>query len=165
MMGYRVGQGFDVHRYRAGRRLRLAGVEVASEVGLEGHSDADVVLHAVIDALLGAAALGDLGELFPAGDEQWRDADSRDLTGRVVELVRAAGYEVVNCDLTVVGERPRIAPLRDAMRGSLAGLLGAPIASVSVKATTTEGLGFTGRSEGLAALAVVLLVSTGQRHG
>ena len=164
-MGYRVGQGFDVHRYRAGRRMRVAGVDIESDVGLEGHSDADVALHAVIDALLGAAALGDLGELFPAGDERWRDADSRDLATQVVELVRASGYEVVNCDLTVVGERPRIAPFRDAMRGSLASLLGISGSSVSVKATTTEGLGFTGRSEGLAALAVVLLAAAGHGHG
>jgi 2-C-methyl-D-erythritol 4-phosphate cytidylyltransferase/2-C-methyl-D-erythritol 2,4-cyclodiphosphate synthase len=153
----RVGQGFDAHRYRAGRSLRLCGVEIPSEVGLEGHSDADVALHALTDALLGAVADGDLGEHFPPTDELWRDADSRDLLSRALELVRERGLEVANCDLTVVGDRPRVAPHRSAMRESIAGLLDVPVTAVSVKATTTDGLGFTGRGEGLAALAVVLV--------
>lgn len=157
MSGLRVGQGFDVHRFRAGRALRLCGVEIESPVGLEGHSDADVALHAVVDAVLGAAAAGDLGALFPDTDERWRDADSSELVRTAVDLVRERGFEVVNCDLTIIGERPRIAPHREAMRGRLAALLELPVAAVSVKATTTEGLGFTGRGEGLAAAAVVLL--------
>jgi 2-C-methyl-D-erythritol 2,4-cyclodiphosphate synthase len=153
----RVGQGFDVHRFRSGRRLRLCGVEIDSAVGLAGHSDADVALHAVVDAVLGAAAAGDLGEHFPATEERWRDAASSDLVRTAVGLVRGRGFEVFNCDLTIIGERPRVAPYREAMRACLAALLQLPVDAVSVKATTTEGLGFTGRGEGLAAAAVVLL--------
>lgn len=157
MTSYRVGQGFDVHRFRTGRPLRLCGVEIPSPVGLEGHSDADVALHAVTDALLGAVAAGDLGDHFPASDERWRDADSRTLLGSAAQLVRQRGFAVASCDLTIVGERPRIAPHRQDLRQALAGLLGVPVTAVSVKATTTEGLGFAGRGEGLAALAVVLV--------
>ena len=157
MRSFRVGQGFDAHRFQAGRALRLCGVDMPDEVGLAGHSDADVALHAVTDAVLGAAALGDLGEHFPPGDPEWRDADSRQLLARVVEMVAAEGLRCANCDLTIIGERPRIAPHRAAMRQVLAELLGIPEAAASVKATTTEGLGFCGRKEGLAALAAVLL--------
>jgi len=153
----RVGQGFDVHRFRSGRRLCLCGIEIDSTVGLEGHSDADVALHAVVDAVLGAAAAGDLGEHFPETDEGWHDAASSDLVRTAVGVARERGFGVVNCDLTIIGERPRIAPHREAMRASLAALLQLPIAAVSVKATTTEGLGFAGRGEGLAAAAVVLM--------
>jgi 2-C-methyl-D-erythritol 2,4-cyclodiphosphate synthase len=155
--GLRIGQGFDVHRFRAGRPLRLCGVELDSKVGLDGHSDADVALHALIDALLGSVAAGDIGELFPAADETWRDADSRDLVARSLELVSERGFEPVNCDLTIIGERPLIARHRQPMTQQVARLLGLPPEAVSVKATTTEGLGFCGRSEGLAAAAVVLV--------
>jgi 2-C-methyl-D-erythritol 2,4-cyclodiphosphate synthase len=132
-------------------------VELDSAVGLDGHSDADAGLHAVVDAVLGAVAAGDLGEHFPATDERWRDADSSELARAAVGLARERGFEVVNCDVTIIGERPRIAAHRQAMRRSLAALLRLPIDAVSVKATTTEGLGFAGRGEGLAASAVVLL--------
>jgi 2-C-methyl-D-erythritol 4-phosphate cytidylyltransferase/2-C-methyl-D-erythritol 2,4-cyclodiphosphate synthase len=157
MREVRVGQGFDVHRFRSGHRLRLCGVEIDSTVGLEGYSDADVALHAVVDAVLGAAAAGDLGEHFPPTDERWGDADSSELVRAAVAIVRDRGFEIVNCDITLIGERPRIEPHRQAMRRSLAALLRLPIDAVSVKATTTEGLGFAGRGEGLAASAVVLL--------
>jgi len=157
MTRWRVGQGYDVHRFRSGRRLVLCGVELDGEVGLDGHSDADVALHAVTDAVLGAIAAGDLGELFPDTEARWRDADSADLLRRVLELAAGAGFAVVNCDLTLIGERPRVAPRRDAMRTRLSELLGVEIGAVSVKATTTEGLGWEGRREGLAASAVVLL--------
>jgi 2-C-methyl-D-erythritol 4-phosphate cytidylyltransferase/2-C-methyl-D-erythritol 2,4-cyclodiphosphate synthase len=156
-MSLRVGQGFDVHRFAVGRPLRLCGATLAGEVGLEGHSDADVALHAVTDAVLGAAAAGDLGEHFPPGDPSTRGADSADLLKRALALIGGRGFAVVNCDLTIIGERPRIAPHRDLLRRSLAAVLGIPVDAVSVKATTTEGLGALGRREGLAALAVVLL--------
>ena len=157
MTGLRIGQGFDAHRFLAGRELRLCGVTIPGELGLEGHSDADVGLHAVADAVLGALAQGDLGELFPPDDPRWKDADSAVLVARVLESAAAAGFQIVNCDLTLIGEQPHIAPLRDGLRGSLARILGVEIGVVSVKATTTEGMGFTGRGDGLAALAVVLL--------
>jgi len=153
----RIGQGFDVHRFRAGRPLRLCGHTIEGEVGLEGHSDADVGLHAVTDALLGAIAHGDIGEVFPPSDPKWRDADSGLFLARALEMVATAGYRLCNCDLTLIGERPRIAPHRAQLRSSLASLLKVSEGVVSVKATTTEGLGWTGRGEGLAALAVVLL--------
>jgi 2-C-methyl-D-erythritol 4-phosphate cytidylyltransferase/2-C-methyl-D-erythritol 2,4-cyclodiphosphate synthase len=137
--------------------MRLCGVEVESPVGLEGHSDADVALHALIDALLGSVAGGDIGDHFPPTDERWRNADSRNLTSRALTVVRDRGFEPVNCDLTIIGERPRIVDNRRAMCEMVAQLLGIPADAVSVKATTTEGLGFTGRGEGLAASAVVLV--------
>jgi len=154
---FAVGQGFDVHRFRAGRPLRLCGVTVPSDVGLEGHSDADVALHAVADAVLGAIGAGDIGEHFPPDDERWRDADSGDLLRRVVRMASEHGFAIGNVDLTIVGARPRVAPHRPAMRARLSELLDAPEDSCSVKATTTEGLGWTGRGEGLAAMAVVML--------
>jgi len=162
MSGFRIGQGFDVHRFRAGRDLQLCGVVVPSEVGLEGHSDGDVALHAVVDALLGAVSEGDIGEHFPPTDEKWRDADSRDFVRQAMKLVGKHGFKVVNCDVTIIGERPRIGPHRGTLQASLAGMLGVAVPEVSVKATTTEGLGFTGRREGLAAMAVVLLIDTTQ---
>ena len=158
MSSIRIGQGFDVHRLRMDRPLMLCGLELPGEPGLEGHSDADVGLHAVTDALLGAIGGGDLGEHFPASDPRWRDVESRVFVHRALELVHEAGYRLVNCDLTIVGERPRIAPHRDALRQKLAGLLGVDLGAVSVKATTTDGLGFVGRGEGVGALAVVLVV-------
>jgi len=160
-VSYRIGQGYDVHRLAAGRRLVLGGVEIPHERGLEGHSDADVVLHALGDALLGAAALGDLGEHFPPGEERWRDASSLDLLGRIVVLVHARGWKVVNCDLTLLAEQPKIAPYRDAMRRRIAGVLGIAVDDVGLKATTNERLGAIGRGEGIAALAVVLLAARG----
>lgn len=159
MTTFRIGQGFDVHRFCRGRDLWLAGVRIPSDLGLEGHSDADVALHALTDAVLGAVAAGDIGEHFPPSEPRWRDASSTIFLEHALRLAADRGYRPVNCDITVIGERPRIAPHRHAMCVSLAGLLGIDEASVSVKATTTEGLGFTGRHEGLAALAVVLVVS------
>jgi 2-C-methyl-D-erythritol 4-phosphate cytidylyltransferase/2-C-methyl-D-erythritol 2,4-cyclodiphosphate synthase len=155
--GLRVGQGFDSHRFAAGRALRLCGLTVPSPVGLEGHSDGDVALHAVIDAMLGAVGAGDIGEHFPPTDDRWRGVDSRELVAASLKMLRDRGFDVVNCDVTIVGERPRVSPHREPMRRSLAGLLDLAEDAVSVKATTTEGLGFVGRGEGLAALAVVLV--------
>lgn len=152
----RTGLGYDVHRFAAGRRLVLAGVEFPGEVGLDGHSDADVVLHAIADAILGAAALGDIGDHFPPDDEQWRDADSSDLLTQVVDLVTGA-YAIVNVDVTIVAESPKIMPRRMEMRERVAWLLDLDVDTVSIKATTNEMLGAIGRREGIAALANVLL--------
>ncbi len=158
-MSFRVGQGFDVHRFAepsAGRPLVLMGIAVPHDRGLEGHSDADVMLHALMDALLGAAGLGDIGQHFPDTDPSYRGADSTVLLARVVALVRERGWSVANADVTLVGERPKLAPHRQAMRERIAPLLGIAADALNVKATTTEKLGFPGRGEGLAALAVVL---------
>jgi 2-C-methyl-D-erythritol 2,4-cyclodiphosphate synthase len=149
----RTGIGIDSHRFEPGRRLVLGGVEIPHELGLAGHSDADVLAHAITDALLGAAGLGDIGQHFPDTDEAWRDADSMDLLREVVARVRAAGHELVHVDATVMLERPKLAPHREAIHESLAAVLG----SVNVKATTGEGMGFVGRGEGAAALAVATL--------
>jgi 2-C-methyl-D-erythritol 2,4-cyclodiphosphate synthase len=149
-----IGFGYDVHRLVAGRPLIIGGVHVEHELGLEGHSDADVLTHAVIDALLGAAGLGDIGEHFPDTDERWRGADSIDLLRRTAELLGAEGLRVVNVDATVVLERPKLAPHRAAMRARLAGALGLDERRVNVKATRGEGMGFVGRGEGATALAV-----------
>ena len=157
MSEFRIGQGFDVHGFRAGRPLILCGLELPEGPGLEGHSDADVALHVVTDALLGAVGAGDLGEHFPSSDAQWRDVDSRVFIRRALDLVAEAGYRLVNCDLTIVGERPHIAAHRAALRNSLAEVLGVGASAVSVKATTTDGLGFVGRGEGIGALAAVLV--------
>ena len=153
----RIGHGYDVHRLVEGRPLVLGGVTVPSPLGLDGHSDADVLTHAVIDALLGAAALGDIGALFPDTDAEWKDADSIELLRAVVTHVRGAGLEVGNVDATVVLQRPKLRPHVDAMRERLAGALGLEVGRVSVKATTGEGLGWEGRGEGAAAHAVCLL--------
>jgi 2-C-methyl-D-erythritol 2,4-cyclodiphosphate synthase len=152
-----TGIGYDSHRLAAGRRLVLGGVEIQGEVGLEGHSDADVLTHAVIDALLGAAGLGDIGEHFPDSDERYRDADSIELLAKVLPLVFAEGLELVSVDTTVVMERPKLSPHREAIRGRLASALGLAAARVNVKASTGEGVGFVGRGEGVAALAVASL--------
>jgi len=152
-----VGIGFDSHRLLAGRRLLLGGVELPYERGLDGHSDADVLAHAVIDALLGAAGLGDIGERFPDTDERWRDADSMRLLESVVESVHAAGLEILNVDCTVVMEAPKLAPHRGAIRARLAEVLALEPSLVNVKASTGEGMGFVGRGEGVAALAVASL--------
>ncbi|MDQ3669469.1 MAG: 2-C-methyl-D-erythritol 2,4-cyclodiphosphate synthase [Actinomycetota bacterium] len=157
MNDVRVGIGFDAHARTDKSPLVLAGVDFPGERGLAGHSDGDVISHALIDALLGAAGLGDIGELFPSGDPEWRDASSIRLLQRAYEVVKKAGFELVNADCVLVGEEPRIAPMREAMGARLAGALGVRLDQVSVRATTTDGLGFTGRGEGLAAQAVALL--------
>ena len=151
------GVGYDSHRFAPGRPLILGGVTIPHERGLEGHSDADVLTHAIIDALLGAAGLGDIGDQFPDVDERYRDADSLGLLTSVVGLVLGAGLEVVNVDATVVMERPRLAPFRDEIRAGLALTLGVAAGRVNVKATTGEGMGFVGRGEGVAAVAVASL--------
>ena len=156
--GARTGIGYDAHRFAPGRRLVLGGVTIRHPYGLAGHSDADVLLHAIADALLGAAALGDIGRHFPPTDPLYEDADSRDLLRRVGELVAAAGYVPVNVDATVIAEAPRIGPHVPAMRATIAASLGLPEAAVGVKATTNEGMGFVGRGEGIAALATATLM-------
>lgn len=155
------GIGYDSHRLAEGRRLILGGVEIPGKLGLEGHSDADVLTHAVIDALLGAAGLGDVGEHFPDTDERYRDADSIELLKEVVAKLSTAGLEVVNVDCTVVMERPKLGPRREEIRGRLARVLGLEEKRVNVKATTGEGIGFVGRGEGVAALAVASLEVAG----
>ena len=155
----RVGIGYDIHRFQEGRRLLLGGVEIEFEKGLGGHSDADVLLHAITDALLGAASLGDIGHFFPPDDPSFAGIDSRELLARTVEMIRPLGYTVGNVDVTVVAERPRLAPYIKAMRQRIAETLGTDESRVSVKATTNEGLGDVGRGEAIAALAVALLVS------
>jgi len=153
----RVGTGYDVHRFEDGRPLILGGVEIPGETGLAGHSDADVLLHAIVDALLGAAGLGDLGQHFSPSDPQWKDASGLDLLARTLRLVRGAGFDLVNIDATAIAERPRLAPHIPAMRQHIAEALGIAAGRVNVKATTNEGLGALGRGEGIAAMAVVFL--------
>ncbi len=157
MSELRVGVGIDAHAFGDDAPLVLGGVDFPGERGLVGHSDGDVVAHALIDALLGAAGLGDIGDLFPSSDTQWRDASSIRLLQRAYEVVKKAGFELVNADCVLVGEEPRIAPVRDAMRARLAGAMGVDLRSVSVRATTTDALGFTGRREGLAAQHAALV--------
>ena len=160
MTGFRIGQGFDVHRFAApeeGRPLMLMGCEVPHDRGLAGHSDADVMIHALMDALLGAAGLGDIGQHFPDTDPTYRGADSALLLRRVMEDLSERGWRVMNADVCLIGERPKIGPHRDRMRERIAPLLGLAVEALNVKATTTEKLGFTGRGEGLAAQAVVLI--------
>jgi len=156
-VSYRVGTGFDAHAFADGVPLVLAGVRFRSPRGLAGHSDGDVIAHALIDALLGAAGLGDIGSLFPSDDSAGAGAVSLDLLRTAYEQVRKCGYELVNADCVLIGEQPRIADVRDEIRASLAGALAVERDRVAVRATTTDGLGFTGRGEGLAAQAVALL--------
>jgi 2-C-methyl-D-erythritol 2,4-cyclodiphosphate synthase len=158
MSDLRVGIGLDAHAFSDEAPLVLGGLDFPGERGLAGHSDGDVVAHALIDALLGAAGHGDIGELFPSGDPQWLDASSMRLLQRAYEVVKGDGLELVNADCVLIGEEPRIAPVRETMRARLAGVLGVAPEQVTVRATTTDRLGFTGRGEGLAAQAVVLLV-------
>jgi 2-C-methyl-D-erythritol 2,4-cyclodiphosphate synthase len=158
--GLRIGLGIDAHAFEDGVPLVLGGVRFEYPRGLAGHSDGDVIAHALTDALLGAAGLGDIGSLFPSTDERYRGADSLGLLAEAYRQVRAAGYEVVNADCILVGQEPRIAPRRDEMRNRLAGSLGIEPERVNVRATTTDRLGFTGRGEGLAAEAVALLRPT-----
>lgn len=158
-MQMRIGNGFDVHAFAAGRPLVIGGVTIPFDRGLAGHSDADVLLHAIADAIIGALALGDIGVHFPDTDPRWKGADSRMLLRHVIGLARERGYAVGNVDATVVAQLPRLRPHIDAMRGNIGADLGCDPSAVSVKATTTERLGFTGREEGIAALATILLVS------
>jgi len=153
----RVGQGFDAHRLAPGRPLWLGGVEIPHEQGLVGHSDGDVLLHAIARAVLGALAAGDLGQLFPSSDERWRDAASFVFVREAVERARRAGFVVGNLDATLIAEAPRLAPHQDAMRRSVAALLDAKLEAVSLQITSTDGLGAIGRGEGIAAQVVVLL--------
>lgn len=156
----RIGVGYDSHRFSPDRPLVLGGVRIPDSPGLAGHSDGDAIAHAVTDAVLGAAALGDLGTHFPPTDEQWRDADSIGLLRRAVDEVAAAGYAVINVDVTAVCEAPRLAPYTDRMRERLARALGIGAGGVSVKATSNEGMGWIGRGEGLAAIAVASIRTT-----
>jgi 2-C-methyl-D-erythritol 2,4-cyclodiphosphate synthase len=153
----RVGVGLDAHAFTDDAALVLGGVDFPGERGLAGHSDGDVVAHALIDAILGAAGLGDIGGLFPSGDPEWLDASSIRLLQRAYEVVRGAGWALVNADCILIGEQPRLAPVREAMQARLAGAMGVELDRVAVRATTTDGLGFAGRGEGLAAQAVALL--------
>ena len=157
MSGYRVGTGFDAHRLVPGRKLILGGVEVAHSRGLEGHSDGDCLVHALCDALLGAAGEGDMGKHFPSADPQWKDASGAIFLERAVRLVDARGYAVENVDVTVIAQEPVLAPYIEKMRAALGRCLALESERVSVKAKSTDGLGATGRGEGIAAIATVLL--------
>ena len=156
-MSFRIGTGFDVHALVPGRKLVLGGVHIPHDKGLDGHSDADALIHAIGDAILGALALGDLGRHFPDTDPRWKDADSRKLLRHIVALMTERGYAIGNVDATVIAQAPKMAPHIGRMRQNLAEDLDCTLDDVSVKATTTEHLGFTGRGEGIAATAVVLL--------
>lgn len=153
----RIGHGYDVHKLVENRKCIIGGVNIPSDVGLLGHSDADVLLHAISDALLGAAALGDIGKHFPPSDDAFKDADSRVLLRQVVELIKNNGYEVGNVDATIIAQKPKMAPYIDEMRKNIAQDLGVDISFVSVKATTEEGLGFTGEGLGISAHAVCII--------
>ena len=153
----RIGHGFDVHAFADGRRLVLGGVDIPAERGLMGHSDADVLAHALMDAILGALREGDIGQLFPDDDPAYLGADSLALLARVMDVVRQRGARVLDCDCTVAAQAPKLAPHREQMRENLARAMGLPVGCVGVKATTTERLGFVGREEGICAWAVVLL--------
>ncbi|MBL7964544.1 MAG: 2-C-methyl-D-erythritol 2,4-cyclodiphosphate synthase [Flavobacteriales bacterium] len=156
-MSIRVGFGFDVHRLQAGRPLKLGGVEIPAEKGALGHSDADVLLHSICDALLGAAGMADIGHHFPDTDMRWKDADSRMLLAEVVRLIGTAGWRVGNVDCSLVLERPKIKPHLEAMKAEVAALLNVSLDAVGIKATTNEKLGYVGREEGVCAYAVALI--------
>jgi 2-C-methyl-D-erythritol 2,4-cyclodiphosphate synthase len=153
----RIGSGYDVHRFASGRKLFLGGEQIGHPLGLLGHSDADVLLHALCDALLGAVAKGDIGVHFPPSDEKYKDIASMVLLERVIAMLRADGWRLVNADMTVVCELPKIAPYAEKIRKNIAAATGVAVDAISLKATTSEGLGFTGREEGIAAMAVVLV--------
>jgi len=153
----RIGQGYDVHRLTEGRKLILGGVEIPFEKGLLGHSDADVLTHSIMDALLGAAALGDIGKLFPDNDAVYKDADSIMLLQKVVSVLKSKRYIIENIDATVIAQRPKLAPYIDEMRENIAKACGMEVDWVSIKATTEEGLGFTGNGEGIASMAICLI--------
>jgi 2-C-methyl-D-erythritol 2,4-cyclodiphosphate synthase len=163
-VNFRIGNGFDVHGLVRDRPLVIGGVTIPFDRGLDGHSDADVLLHAIADAMLGALALGDLGTHFPNDDPRWKDADSRVLLRNVVSLVHQRAYVIGNVDSTVIAQVPRLAPFVDEMRRRIAADLACDVDRICIKATTTERLGFTGREEGIAALATVLLASTEGRQ-
>ena len=154
----RIGHGFDVHRLVAGRKCIIGGVDIAHDKGLDGHSDADVLLHAICDALLGAAALGDIGKHFPPSDSRYKDADSRTLLRHVIDLIQQKNYKVGNIDATVICEAPKLSSHTAQMCANIAADCGVDVTQINVKATTTEKLGFTGRGEGIAAEAVCILV-------
>lgn len=160
----RVGVGYDVHSLVPGESLVLGGVTIDYHIGLLGHSDADVLTHAIMDALLGALALGDIGEHFPPGHEQWRDVSSLSLLERVMDLITLEGFEVGNLDTVIMAQRPKLAPYLLSMRENLSLVLGIRVQEMSIKATTTEGLGFVGREEGIAAQAVVLVKKKGDEE-
>ncbi|HEY3532773.1 MAG TPA: 2-C-methyl-D-erythritol 2,4-cyclodiphosphate synthase [Casimicrobiaceae bacterium] len=164
-MSVRIGNGFDVHAFVAGRPLVIGGVTIAHDRGLEGHSDADVLSHAIADAILGALALGDLGRHFPDADPQWKGADSRKLLRAVAAMMQAQRHVVGNIDATIVAQSPKLAPYVAAMRANIAADVGCDPAQVSVKATTSEHLGFTGREEGIAVFASVLLLAAADQSG
>ena len=157
-MNLRIGHGFDVHAFGAGDHVMLGGVRVPHVRGVVAHSDGDVALHALCDAILGALALGDIGQHFPPSDARWKDADSLDFLRHCIALIRERGWKIGNADITVLCERPKVGPYSQAMRETIATACGVAIDAISVKATTTEKLGFTGREEGIAAEAVCLLV-------
>jgi 2-C-methyl-D-erythritol 2,4-cyclodiphosphate synthase len=161
MSELRIGLGVDAHAFADGVPLVLGGVAIESPRGLAGHSDGDVIAHALIDALLGSAGLGDIGSLFPPGEPEWEGASSLDLLRRAAAQVREAGWELVNADCVLIGEEPRIAPLREQMRERLAEAVGADVERINVRATTTDKLGFAGRGQGLAAQAVALVKPAG----
>ena len=161
-LGLRCGLGMDVHAFAEGRKLILGGVDIPHERGLDGHSDADVLAHAIADALLGAARIGDIGKLFPDTDPAYKDADSLVLLGACADAVRAAGFRIVDVDSVVAAQAPKLSPYRDQMRENLACAMGIPPENVGVKATTTEHLGFVGREEGMSAWATCLLSREGE---
>ena len=154
----RIGQGMDVHAFAKGRKLIIGGVDIPHHQGLDGHSDADVLTHAIMDALLGAARAGDIGKLFPPTDPAFKDADSIKLLEHVAAHVRSLGFEIIDIDSVIAAQAPKLSPHRDQMRANLAAAMGIPVENVGVKATTTEHLGFEGREEGISATAVCLLV-------
>ncbi|GFI62043.1 2-C-methyl-D-erythritol 2,4-cyclodiphosphate synthase [Clostridiales bacterium] len=153
----RIGLGYDVHRLTEKRRLILGGVDIPFEKGLLGHSDADVLIHAIMDALLGAAALGDIGLHFPDSEEEYQGISSMYLLSKVCLLIKAKGYTTINIDATIIAQRPKLRPYIDDMRKNIAGVMNMPISCINIKATTEEGLGFTGRGEGIAAQAICLI--------
>ncbi len=157
-LNFRTGFGFDVHAFTEGRKLILGGIEIPFDKGLEGHSDADVLLHAICDAMLGALALGDIGVHFPDTDEKWKDADSKLLLKQVNELIKSKGYQVGNLDCVLAIQQPKISPYSDMIRNKIAEILDVDFEQISLKATTTEKLGFVGRDEGVVSFATVLLV-------
>ncbi|RYL89923.1 2-C-methyl-D-erythritol 2,4-cyclodiphosphate synthase [Sporolactobacillus sp. THM7-4] len=160
----RIGHGFDVHQFAENRKLIIGGVSIPYELGLAGHSDADVLLHAISDALLGAVCEGDIGRHFPDTDDTFKDADSKKLLAHVISIVREKGYEVGNIDSVVIAQKPKLAPFITDMRRTIAEVLGLDTGRINVKATTTEKLGFTGRGEGVAAEAVCLLEESSKEH-